>query len=233
MEEKQSKHTLTSQKRKMTEESREDELARKKLSQSALKNNLSQQIASWDGLTALLTFAVPFAAMTTVNIQAALYLILLYTVVIIPVALLHFALYEKVNIPMWICAPICIVVALGILSSAKVFLRVVAPAVGDTLGIYVYLLSAYTVVLGVFIGKKAKKTSTVLLWSLRNIVFFIALIIPVALIRELLSNNRVLGNGAKTPFVGLILMAFMLAAFSKLRLNKTKTTTVEPTESEV
>ena len=186
---------------------------------SELGQQLQHQVFTWDGITAAMTFSLPFMVVS-INLQASLVLTLVLAAVLLPVSLLAFSLPEKLSAPSWLTAPVCALCSAGITALAAVIIRARLPQMSDTLGMYLYLLAAYPVVASVFNGKKALRATTTIAWSLRSVVYFGLLTGIVGIVRELLAYNRIFGlelpisfkiEGAKLPFFGFIMLAFVLA----------------------
>jgi len=184
------------------------------------RGDLQKQVLSWDGLAAALSFSVPFVVVIAINFQSGLALSAILAAVLLPISLLYFSMREKLGFPPFLTVPVCMLASVGITSFAAVIIRRYFPQINDSLGIYIYLLSAYPVIAAVFYGKPARKLSTTVAWALRNILYFSCFVIISGIIREFLAYNRVIGielssgfklEGAKMPFFGFIVFAFILA----------------------
>lgn len=184
-----------------------------------LGQQLQHQVFTWDGITAAMTFIVPFMVVS-INLQASLVLTLVLAAVLLPVGLLAFVLREKLECPPWLTAPICALCAAGIAAFAAIVIRARLPQLGDTLGMYLYLLAAYPVIVSLFNGKRSRRVTTTVAWTLRNVLYFGMITGITGAVRELLAYNRIFGielelpfkiEGAKLPFFGFIMLAFVLA----------------------
>lgn len=173
-----------------------------------------------------LVFAIPFLAVTTINLRNTVALCAAFLVILVPVSVLRFLLREQLGVPQWLSVPLCALVSLMLASLSYYVIRFVSVEITDALGTYLYLLAAYPVLAAASSEKDIRSMSVALIWALRYFARFAALGLAMALIRELLAYGQLWGfslgygfrlEGAKMTFFGLILMAVLLAAVNQLR----------------
>lgn len=191
------------------------------------QDNLQSQVLSWDGMAAALSFSVPFAVVIAINFQSALALALILAAVLLPITALRFSMREKLGFPDFLTAPVCALASVGITAFASVIIRNYFPQINDSLGIYIYLLAAYPVAAAVFLQKPARKLGTAMAWALRNLLYFSCAVLLAGIFREFLAYNRLVGltlpisfklEAAKMPFFGFIVLAFLLAAATRIHM---------------
>lgn len=188
---------------------------------------LQSQVLSWDGLAAALSFMVPFVVVIAINFQSALALAIILTAVLLPVTLLRFSMREKLGFPEFLTVPVCALVSMGITAFAALIIRNSFPQINDSLGIYIYLLAAYPVAAAVFYQRPARRLGAAMAWALRNLLYFSGTVLLTGIIREFLAYNRFVGltlpgtfklEAAKMPFFGFIVLAFLLAATTRVHM---------------
>ncbi len=155
---------------------------------------------------------------TTLKNGAAISLVAF--LVLIPAAVLCFVLREKLNLSAWITALICTFVSLILASLSTYVIRIIAPEITDSLGIYLHLTAAFGIVAAVVRGKPVRSPGTAALQALRYGAVFTLCALSLSAVREILAYGQLWGvsmgigytlAGARTPFFGLILTGLLLA----------------------
>lgn len=173
-----------------------------------------------------MVFAIPFLAVTTINLRNTVALCAAFVVILAPVSVLRFLLREQLKVPQWLSVPLCALVSLMLASLSYYVIRFVSVEITDALGTYLYLLAAYPVLAAASSEKDIRSVPMALLWALRYFCRFAGLGLVMALLREVLAYGQIWGfslghsfrvEGAKMTFFGLILMGLLLAALSQLR----------------
>ena len=177
-------------------------------------------------LTSSLVFAIPFAAVTAVNLKNAVAISCAFLIILLPSAVLRFLLREKLETPRWLAIPVCTLVALMLASLSYYLIRFVSVEITDALGIYLYLPAAYPVLAAASSEEGIHSIGRSLEWAARYFLRFAVLVLAMGLLREALAYGQVWGfslgyafrvDGAKMTFFGLILMGVLLALVNQLR----------------
>ncbi len=166
-----------------------------------------------------LAAAVPFLAVSCTTLKNGVALSIVLFIVLLPTALLHFALRERLKVSVWLGAFLCSLVALILASLSTTVIRGIQPEIIDSLGIYIYLTAAYGVVAAVYRGRRVHSPGGALSLAFQYAMGFAFCAVVISAIRELLTNNQLWGlpvtigfslSGARMPFFGLILAGLIL-----------------------
>ncbi len=170
--------------------------------------------------------AIPFLAVVCTTLKNGVAMSLVVFMVLIPAAFLCFALRCRLNVPPWPTALLCTLVSLIIATLSTYVIRIIAPEITDSLGIYLYLTAAFGVVAAVFRGREVRSPGSAGLWALQYAGVFALCAVFISAVREILAYGQIWGmplgmsyilEGAKMPFFGFILAGLLLAFSEYIR----------------
>lgn len=164
--------------------------------------------------------AIPFLAVVCTTLKNGVAISMVAFMVLIPSAFLCFALRCRLGVPPWVTALLCTLVAMILCTLSTYVIRTIAPEITDSLGIYLYLMAAFSVVAAVFRGREVNSPGGAGLWALQYAGVFGLCAVLISALREVLAYGQLWGfslglgftlEGAKMPFFGFILTGLLLA----------------------
>ncbi len=189
------------------------------------KESTFTYIEKWDTVSAIITFALPFVVVLSTNLNDSLAMIAILLFTLPLQTALNFCLVQKIGVDKWIAASATLIVGTLLASAAQQILQTYSSISTTSFGLYVHLFCAYPVLYAVFYGRVVEKLSTVVVLSLKNIMYFAFITFFVGGVREILATNTFWDvslsfdmpiSAANLPFFGFIVVGFGLAIFAKL-----------------
>ncbi len=170
--------------------------------------------------------ALPFAIMVTNNLKNSVSISILMACSLIPTVLLASLVGHR--LPKWLSWAVYALFSMVLVIAFQPLTAAVAPEVGDSLGIYVPILSLNTVMFALCgrYSQPGHRPILALMDSLSYSLGFALAMCLLAAIREFLGNNTIWGVAVKFPvrftgvqiaFSGFILLALLAALLQFLR----------------
>lgn len=175
----------------------------------------------------LMMAAVPFWAVAGTTLKNGVALCALLVITLIPASYLRFILQKKLSLPNWLNLPAAIMVSMMLAAAGCMGLNIVAPALYDSLGIYLFLLAAAPVLMNAECYGIPENAGQFWKRTFRFIMDFVIIMLISSAVRELLGYNTILGASVKMgavkldaagqPFFGLIFSGVLAAALRSLQ----------------
>ena len=170
--------------------------------------------------------ALPFAVMVTNNLKNSVTISILLACSLIPTVLLTALVGQR--LPRWLSAPLYALFSMALVVACLPLVAGISPEVGDSLGIYVPILSLNTVMLALCdrYSRPVRRPALALADAVSYSLGFALAMCAVAFLRELFGNNTLWGvpvalpiklGGLQIAFAGFLLVALLAALLRFLR----------------